>query len=214
MQLSSRLKHLSLETNIWNISETCIKNLKATVNILQVQGILTSSYTFRLGYSTGKINRFPDSVLYRLEHLDSITLHFWQHKNKVLKSSKNLLQCDSATFLRRYRLNNSFAKGIWNWFDLTLFFLKEFLFLTMLSIKTKEQMTQKETMYYHLECPLTSLFSAPPYWKPFLMCQLNSYYLQEACKTAASKTNASFPSEVLVINTIWLVYIVWWDILN
>ena len=129
MQLSSRLKHLSLETNIWNISETCIKNLKATVNILQVQGILTSSYTCRLGYSTGKINRFPDSVLYRLEHLGSITLHFWQHKNKVLKSSKNLLQCDSATFLRGYRLNNSFAKGT-SEIDLILlfFFLKSFYF--------------------------------------------------------------------------------------
>lgn len=110
LQLSNSLKLWPLETNIWKISKTCTKKTKATVNVNQVWGSLTSSSTCGLGYSTRKVNRFPGNVLNRLKHLGSTTLHFWQQKNKVLKSSRKVLKWDSGIFLRGYSLNNFFAK--------------------------------------------------------------------------------------------------------
>lgn len=199
LQLSSSLKHLLLETKTWKISKTHTWRPKATIDTIQVWSTLTTSSTYRLACTTRKINTFPGSImLYAPKHLCSIVLHFGQCKYKVLRSRKEVLKWNRATFLRGYRLNNCLAKL--NWFSLKKILLvlplPEFSFHTMLRNQRKSQKELRGISCPCSECPLANLFSASPYCKSHFMAQLNFYDLHKTHKRVSIKTLSSWIPEV------------------
>lgn len=142
LQFSNSLKHLSLESNISKISQTCIHRLKATVNTAP-----NSLFTWRLKSSTRKINRFPGSALQREKPLDSINLHIWQHKNNILKFFKKGVKIGIyLPFLKDVNwIVSLLNEYLWKRFHFSPFLLEEFLFHTVLKNKIKGQREQKET---------------------------------------------------------------------
>lgn len=160
LQPSNRLKHLPLESNTWKISKTWIRKPKATIDTLSGSGALLQLHPpvgshMQAEWSTG----FPGSVLHAPKHLGSNISHAEQHKDKVLRSRKELLKWDLATIVRGHRLNNFLAKLVlFERLSISPFSPPSFYFTQCGETRGKGKRNVKGMLACPSECPLASLF--------------------------------------------------------